>query len=483
MAASTMLSVGQIVRYPDPPAPEPEHLDGYRNFFNLTAMPASRRLIMNRGIDHPAWVSAPEGRRRPVIFLRSNPLQAGSSKTPWHDEIDVVGGRVVYYGDHRPDTPAPLGSTRGNAILLQTAEAHTSDIADVRAAAPPLLIFRSTQRNQSSKGYLEFCGIGIIEHATIAELEDPGSHKHFSNYVFHISLLDLRPEGNRLDWRWINARRDPTSTLDTTTALAPDSWVNWVKGGAIKKSRVEPKMRSPDWVWDELVLACALVHRNNWHEVKHYDKRASELSELLQQLPFHPPTNRGSDFRNTNSVQRKTADIVTAHPDYTGATTRGGRATRQIVEAFLADPPRMLAAADRIAAAITSGDQNLREVIATPSPDEDEETALEGRSLERLHRFRERDRGLRKKRIDKTLAEGGDLACEVCGFNFTRAYGTHGDGYIEVHHLIPLHEAGESETKLSDLVLLCANCHRMSHRRLQTTGTWPSPDELRDLIK
>lgn len=36
---------------------------------------------------------------------------------------------------------------------------------------------------------------------------------------------------------------------------------------------------------------------------------------------------------------------------------------------------------------------------------------------------------------------------------------------IEVHHLIPLSELTEERpTKLADLCLLCANCHRMIHR-------------------
>ncbi|MET9496757.1 HNH endonuclease [Streptomyces sp. NPDC006552] len=34
------------------------------------------------------------------------------------------------------------------------------------------------------------------------------------------------------------------------------------------------------------------------------------------------------------------------------------------------------------------------------------------------------------------------------------------DRYIECHHVVPLHEAGEGRTKLSDLALTCANCHR-----------------------
>ncbi|CNE33715.1 HNH endonuclease [Mycobacterium tuberculosis] len=487
MVTSPTLAVGEVVRYPEPPIREPEYIDGYRNFFNLTATSGAPRLIMNRGIDHPAAVLGPEGKRRPVILLRSNPLQAGSAKTPWHDVIDLDGGKVRYYGDHRLDTPAPLGSTRGNAALLQAIEAHTSNKTDMRRTAVPLLIFRSVERNHQIKGYLEFCGLGVINNATAIRQEDPKTGKTFPNYMFDIVLLDLSPEYNKVDWRWINARRNSALSLDETLELAPRSWISWMN--AKKQSDTQrgdapaTGMRSPDWVWDELVLACALVHRNNWREVKHYDKRAIALSNLLQKLPFHPPETRPSDFRNPNSVQRKTANIVTAHPDYQGATTKGGKRTREIVKAFLANPVKMLAAADRITEFANSEDSGIRSAIAVPSSDEDEVTALEGRSLERIHRYRERDRGLRQKKINAVLSSGNRLSCEVCTFDFTQIYGEHGDGYIEVHHVVPLHEAGEARTRLSDLVLLCANCHRMSHRRLESTGTWPSPGELRNLVR
>ncbi|RSV14514.1 HNH endonuclease [Sphingomonas sp. ABOLH] len=38
---------------------------------------------------------------------------------------------------------------------------------------------------------------------------------------------------------------------------------------------------------------------------------------------------------------------------------------------------------------------------------------------------------------------------------------------IEVHHVKPVHTLKPgSKVRLTDLVLLCANCHRMAHRRL-----------------
>lgn len=74
---------------------------------------------------------------------------------------------------------------------------------------------------------------------------------------------------------------------------------------------------------------------------------------------------------------------------------------------------------------------------------------------------RERDLKLR----DDALALHG-LDCMACGFNFEKAYGAHGKGFIEVHHVVPLSDAGKTITDpASDLVVLCANCHRMVHRK------------------
>ncbi|MGN5374851.1 HNH endonuclease [Sphingomonas hankookensis] len=64
------------------------------------------------------------------------------------------------------------------------------------------------------------------------------------------------------------------------------------------------------------------------------------------------------------------------------------------------------------------------------------------------------------------LKAKGPLVCEVCAFDFEATYGELGAGYIEVHHLKPVHTLKPgSKVKLSDLALLCANCHRMAHRK------------------
>jgi 5-methylcytosine-specific restriction protein A len=79
-----------------------------------------------------------------------------------------------------------------------------------------------------------------------------------------------------------------------------------------------------------------------------------------------------------------------------------------------------------------------------------------------LHRHRERNRKLVQQKKAAVRKATGRLACEVCDFDSSEVYGT-GLEVIDVHHVVPLHEIGESKTTLSDLALVCPTCHRVIH--------------------
>lgn len=73
------------------------------------------------------------------------------------------------------------------------------------------------------------------------------------------------------------------------------------------------------------------------------------------------------------------------------------------------------------------------------------------------------------------------LTCMACGINFEEKYGEIGKGFIEVHHIKPLNSL-EQEVVIepaTDLVCLCANCHRMIHRKKNYIM---SVEELRNTI-
>jgi 5-methylcytosine-specific restriction protein A len=232
--------------------------------------------------------------------------------------------------------------------------------------------------------------------------------------------------------------------------------------------------RAPHWAWEEIVLACDLVVQNDWQQLGADNPQVIELSRLLQKMDIYPIEVRGDKFRNPNGVGRKTADIATARPGYQGGKTNGGRRTEEVVAEFIAKPDVMHVLAESIRASV-AGDEPLH------LPDEvgyENESEMEGRYLLRLHAYRERNPALRRKKINSILASGGALVCEVCQFDFAQTYGERGQGYIECHHVEPLHVGGEKARSVKDLALLCSNCHRMIH----TKPPWPTPAELRELI-
>ncbi|GAA2418096.1 hypothetical protein GCM10010420_55660 [Streptomyces glaucosporus] len=250
--------------------------------------------------------------------------------------------------------------------------------------------------------------------------------------------------------------------------------VDWLRreGFTVRASR------NPKWTRDELILACDVVAQNGWKGLDAEDPRIAELSDLLQLLAAYPEEERAATYRNRNGAARKTHDIATHHPDYRGKPTNGGRLDLEVLHDFLTRPAEMAQAAQLLRDGLRAG--TLQPVLPEQDDEDEEEySAPEGRVLYRRHRTRERNKGLRAKKIAAVLKKGGTLACEVCDFDFGVVYGERGEGYIECHHVVPLHEAGEGTTRLSDLALICSNCHRMIHR----AAPWPTPAELRILIR
>lgn len=104
------------------------------------------------------------------------------------------------------------------------------------------------------------------------------------------------------------------------------------------------------------------------------------------------------------------------------------------------------------------------------------ESLSEGKQSKRYITTYERNPNYRKQAI----AIHGE-SCAACSFNFGAFYGEYAEGFIHIHHIIPVSEfetpqAIDPET---DLIPLCANCHSVIHRKKYSTL---SLDELRELI-
>lgn len=225
------------------------------------------------------------------------------------------------------------------------------------------------------------------------------------------------------------------------------------------------------WAPDEVILALDLYFAEG--ALDDADPRVIELSQLLRSLPIHPAGDRRHPkFRNPNGVSLKLQNFLALDPGYGGkGMTRYSRTDERVFHVY-ADRPDELA---RVATAIRSG---LRAFPVEPVEEEqDEAAATEGRLLVRRHVARERKRPLRDKKVRQVQQREGRLACEVCGIEFSEFYGPIGDGYIEVHHRLPLAASGPTSTRLTDLAIVCPNCHRMLHRDHDLTV-----ESLRDMV-
>lgn len=111
---------------------------------------------------------------------------------------------------------------------------------------------------------------------------------------------------------------------------------------------------------------------------------------------------------------------------------------------------------------------NLIKFESLPETDLEEEiTGKEGRMLTRVHAYKERDRkfAAMAKKHYKTK-NGGKLWCVACDLKPESLYDDKGERCIEAHHKIPIEELQpDSITRVDDMAMVCASCHRVIHSR------------------
>lgn len=221
-------------------------------------------------------------------------------------------------------------------------------------------------------------------------------------------------------------------------------------------------MRNPAWVRDEIILAMDLYFRADRKQLPANHPEVLRLSELLNALPIHGPSGRDDTFRNPPGISMILGNFLGIDPSHDQpGLSRNNRLQEDVWRDFVDRVPVLRETARAIEHCVS---ENMAPFHFDESHTE-EDAFPEGWLLTRLHYIRERNQVVIGKKKACVLAECGCLECEVCGFDFEAFYGVLGRGLAECHHTVPLAEAVFVRvTRLSDLAIVCANCHRMIHR-------------------
>jgi len=226
-------------------------------------------------------------------------------------------------------------------------------------------------------------------------------------------------------------------------------------------------LRNPKWHRDEIILALDLYSRLDPGNIHSSNPDIQELSFLLNRLPIHDVRPDEAKFRNPNGVSLKLSNFLAIDDTYHGKGMQSySQLDEKVFKEFESDTERLHKLAKRIRS--VSEDLNLANQLYLIEEDTDDSIEVnEGAVIYKLHKFRERDTKIIKKKKEREFMRLGKLPCEACLFDFFQKYGELGYKYIECHHRTPLSEISIStKTTLTDLALVCSNCHRMLHRRV-----------------
>lgn len=222
-----------------------------------------------------------------------------------------------------------------------------------------------------------------------------------------------------------------------------------------------------------------------------FDRAMLDIYDAAKRLK--PPYNP-SDFRRmvTDLGGKETADrlLASRNPSsgFTELFLRGKENLKLSVEYLvLQDPWRSLFSPEQLEVAR----HRLREVDCELPPEDSAKVQADWSFPEELSEGQQFIEGAGRQVVVnayerssaarmRCIAHYG-ATCVICGFDFGRVYGRIAEGYIHVHHIVPLSAIrGRYEVDpIADLRPVCANCHSVIH----LGGETRSIDEVKALVE
>ena len=167
----------------------------------------------------------------PPIILVTNAGSSGSARNPWEDSVDLLAGRILYWGDAKFGT-STVDQFEGNQAMRAAWE---QVLDNNRSLIPPILHF-----SRVKTGEVLFNGLCVLDHLELTWFEDP-SGRPVRNYRAHLTILDEE----FVDVAWLH-RRSSARAADDLLHDGPDSWRRY-QAGFVDRLRIwAPQIRSQE---------------------------------------------------------------------------------------------------------------------------------------------------------------------------------------------------------------------------------------------
>lgn len=234
--SDTLISVGEVFRLSYKESETGAAGPRLPSYLDLTRGRHPKAVNPNRGIwPYPEVQETSGGPKRiPAIVCTSNPFSPNARNNPWIDIIEPDEGYALYNGDNKSSKTQPF-HTPGNHAVWSVFPLYIERAQ--RVLAPPFVLFRQVQVARSRSGFKEFCGYGVPTRLTLRTQREPRKASYFVNLAVELALFELSDSGGRLNWRWIDDRRDPSITAEDALAAAPPAWKRWVHGEDVDRCR------------------------------------------------------------------------------------------------------------------------------------------------------------------------------------------------------------------------------------------------------
>lgn len=434
-------------------------------------------------------------------------LYSTNKNKNWINNIDWDNKRVYYYGDNLNNETNMLDTPKKGNLILKNVFSYLNE--NNRDRIPPFFIFTSEKgRDVKFRGLLVPGDDRLVENNKLVEVVNKVNGKKIKNYKAVFTILDIK----EIDRRWI----EDLVKGYKNSIYAPYLWNEWVKNNKQKLSC--EMIINKNIVLDNNDKVVKAKSDTNFYEHEIITIPASGTIDLIYKYRIHAhPINGNYPYKkslyytfrekygwmkniytlkgtveiypqNIDSIKIiENEEITLRIKGYIEERyklfgfSNEGKYKFYILENQIELPNKIRIANQNNHSYITiseaySGNidvkrSNKDKIIKKDEIDnkieiknidnfieiENEQDFIEGQKFTKLIESKKRNSSIRQIKLDIARKQLGQAACEICGEN--------DEVVLDIHHeKVKVAEMEENHTtKLSDLKILCANCHRRIH--------------------